>query len=217
MLTLNKKRKYIICSLLGIITITLATISTINRVKKISTPPEVYELSKGDNNVDNYLEWEQLIKKHVANELYINVNGFWIDMEKNNIFSGSISCFAKKEITEYLFNFDDNKFSLSVYKNELDFMNETYRNFYIPFNYIFTPLKFGASKIDNKFTVFSEYRQYLTYSKERQTECYFYIDNELIDFDEQLIKKQKYFILKFYKYVTNGSIGDSLVEIYCEI
>ena len=95
MITLNKKRNYIIYSLLGIITITLATISTINRVKKISTPPEVYELSKGDNNVDNYLEWKQLIKKHVANELYINVNGFWIDMEKNNIFSGSISCFAK--------------------------------------------------------------------------------------------------------------------------
>lgn len=217
MITLNKKRNYIIYSLLGIITITLATISTTNRVKKISTPPEVYELSKGDNNVDNYLEWEQLIKKHVTNELYINVNGFWIDMEKNNIFSGSISCFAKNEITEYLFNFDDNKFSLSVYKNELDFMNETYRNFYIPFNYIFTPLKLGASKIDNKFTVFSEYRQYLTYAKERQTECYFYIDNELIDFDEQLIKKQKYFILKFYKYVTDGSRGDSLVEIYCEI
>lgn len=176
MITLNKKRKYIIYSLLGIITITLATISTINRVKKISTPPEVYELSNGNNNVDNYLEWEQLIKKHVTNELYINVGGLWIDMEENNIFSGSISCYAKNEIIEYLFNFDD-----------------------------------------NKFTVFSEYRQYLTYSKERQTKCYFYIDNELIDFDEQLVKKQKYFILKFYKYVTNGSKGDSLVEIYCEI
>lgn len=45
MITLNKKRKYVIYSLLGIITITLATISTINRVKKISTPPEIYELS----------------------------------------------------------------------------------------------------------------------------------------------------------------------------
>ena len=76
MITLNKKRNYIIYSLLGIITITLATISTINRVKKISTPPEVYELSKGDNNVDNYLEWEQLIKKHVANELYIMLMDF---------------------------------------------------------------------------------------------------------------------------------------------
>ena len=120
MITLNKKRKYVIYSLLGIITITLATISTINRVKKISTPPEIYELSNGDNNVDNYLEWEQLIKKHVTNELYINVNGFWIDMEKNNIFSGSISCFEKNEITEYLFNFNDNKFSLSVYKFIVD-------------------------------------------------------------------------------------------------
>ena len=85
MVTLNKKRKYIIYSLLGIITITLATISTINRVKKISTPPEIYELSNGDNNVDNYLEWEQLIKKHVTNELYINVTE-WLDYIQNRRF-----------------------------------------------------------------------------------------------------------------------------------
>ena len=127
MITLNKKRKYIICSLLGIITITLATISTINRVKKISTPPDSYLLTQGKLNIKTYSEYYSLADKYINEDMYLESDSHNFHLDENGDFIvGDVNFFSKNNDIRYSFSFYEDKFELLEYSVDFNRDNSTY-------------------------------------------------------------------------------------------
>lgn len=217
MITLNKKRKYIIYSLLGIITITLATISTINRVKKISTPPDSYLLTQGKLNIKTYSEYYSLAEKYINEDIYLESKSHNFHLDENGDFIvGDVNFFSKNNDIRYSFRFYEDKFELFEYSVDFNRDNSTY----LPYNYVFEKVILGYNLFPkNKKTIISfESRKYYRVKNYIDADTYIFKDNNLVKFDENLINKEnKYFVVDYYNYILGESLGCPVIELFCEI
>ena len=217
MITLNKKRKYIIYSLLGIITITLATISTINRVKKISTPPDSYLLTQGKLNIKTYSEYYSLAEKYINEDMYLESDSHNFHLDENGDFIvGDANFFSKNNDIRYSFRFYEDKFELLEYPVDFNRDNSTY----LSYNYVFEKVILGYNLFPkNKKTIISfESRKYYKVKNYIDADTYIFKDNNLVKFDENLINKEnKYFFVDYYNYILGESLGCPVIELFCEI